>query len=197
MRESVREFVAIASKTLPVIEPIYEFGSFQVPGQESVSDLRSFFPGQEYVGCDTRLGPGVDKWADLHKIDMPDNSIGTILCMDTLEHVELPRKAVQECRRVLKDCGVLVISSVMKFKIHGYPNDFWRFTPEGFRSLLNPFNQIWVQGSGDKEFPHTIVGIGVKGHIDLGTFSREGVVWCKKYKKYPNKYWRRLKGIFR
>jgi hypothetical protein len=38
MRESIKEFVKICAETLPIIEPIYEFGSLQVPGQEGFAD---------------------------------------------------------------------------------------------------------------------------------------------------------------
>lgn len=50
MRESIKQFVKVVADTLPILEPIYEFGSLQVPGQESFADLRPFFPSKEYVG---------------------------------------------------------------------------------------------------------------------------------------------------
>jgi hypothetical protein len=61
MRESIKQFVKIAADTLPILEPIYEFGALQVPGQEGFADLRPIFAGKEYVGCDMREGPGVDR----------------------------------------------------------------------------------------------------------------------------------------
>ena len=61
MRESIKEFVKIVSKTLPTPEPIYEFGSWQKPGAESLANLRPLFPDKEYVGCDMREGFGVDR----------------------------------------------------------------------------------------------------------------------------------------
>ena len=39
-----------------------------------------------------REGPGVVRILDLHGLDVPDNSVGTVIMMDTLEHVEYPRK---------------------------------------------------------------------------------------------------------
>lgn len=43
MRESIKEFVKIIADTLPIVEPIYEFGLLQVPGQESFAYLRPIF----------------------------------------------------------------------------------------------------------------------------------------------------------
>ena len=162
MRDSVRKFVEIVSEALPFPEPIYEFGSFQVEGQEGFADLRPLFPGKKYFGCDMRHGKGVDLILDLHNIDLPDETVGTVLVIDTLEHVEFCRKAISEVYRILKPDGIVVVTSVMNFPIHDYPNDYWRFTPEGFKSLLNPFSYSIVDFLGEKDFPHTVVGLGIK-----------------------------------
>ena len=56
MRELIKQFVKICAETLPISEPIYEFGSFQVAGQEGFADVRPIFQGKEYIGCDIRGG---------------------------------------------------------------------------------------------------------------------------------------------
>ena len=169
MRQNIKDFASIVSKTLSSIEPIYEFGSFQVPEQIGFADLRPLFQHKKYVGCDIRKGPGVDEILDLHAIDLPSDSVGVVLCFDTLEHVEYPRKALEEIYRILKPDGIAVISSVMNFPIHDHPNDYWRFTPEAFKSILKPFTNSFVGFQGQKNFPHTIVGIGFKGDMPLLT----------------------------
>ena len=162
MRPLLMDFTEIAISTIAPQEPIYEFGSLQVPGQEGIADLRKYFQGKEFVGCDMREGPGVDKVLNLHAIDLPSESVGTVVSLDTLEHVEYPNKAMDEVYRILKPGGMAIISSVMNFHIHDYPHDYWRFTPEAFRSLLKPFSSSFVGSAGRKEFPHTVVGIGFK-----------------------------------
>ena len=122
---------------MPISEPIYEFGALQVPRQEGFADLRPFFPGRKYIGADMQEGLGVDAILNLHNIELPSKSFGTVLIMDTLEHVEFARKAIEEVHRILTSEGILLISSVMYFPIHGYPQDYWRFTSEAFKSLLN------------------------------------------------------------
>ena len=163
MRELIREFVSLACETLPLEGPVYEFGSFLVPGQEQLADLRPLFPGVQYVGADMREGPGVDRILNLHDVALPDATAGTVLCLDTLEHVEYPHKAVEEIHRILSSEGIAVLTSVMDFPIHDYPYDYWRFTPEAFRSLLKPFAHCFVGYVGVRKFPHTVVGIGFKG----------------------------------
>lgn len=178
MRQSIKDFVSIAAAALPIGEPIYEFGAFQVPGQEGFADLRPYFPRKEYIGVDVREGLGVDKLLDLHNIDLPSGSVGTVLCFDTLEHLEHPLEALKQIHRVLKPDGVAVIGSVMNFPIHDYPRDYWRFTPEAFGLLLKPFAGSFVGSAGRKDFPHTVVGIGFKGALPcLREFNRQYKQW--------------------
>ena len=165
MRKIIKRFVKLAAETLTVEGPVYEFGSFQVPGQEKLSDLRSLFPCKEYVGADVREGKGVDAILDLHNLDLPDETAGAVLVLDTLEHVENPIKAIGEIYRILKPGGILVLSSVFFFPIHNYPYDYWRFTGESFRSLLKPFERSFVKTAGIANMPHTVVGVGYKGDV--------------------------------
>lgn len=184
MRESIKQFIRIISETLPIAEPIFEFGSLQTPGQEEFADIRPIFPGKEYVGCDMRDGPGVDRILNLHNIEVPPGSVGTILVLDTLEHVEYPRIALEQVYEVLKPGGMAVITSVMKFPIHEFPYDYWRFTPQGFKSLLNNFAYEFVDFAGDERFPHTVVGIGFKDHTpadSLNEFEKKFVRWKKTW----------------
>ena len=141
------------------------------------------FDEVDYVGADMRAGPGVDRVLDLHAIDLPDATAGTVLCMDTLEHVEHPRTAVEEIHRILAPGGLVVMSSVFEFPIHGYPNDYWRFTPEGFRSLLKPFSVAMVSSYGRSEVsPQNVIGVGFKEHGELPPeFERAVTQWSNWY----------------
>ncbi len=198
MRESIKQFAKIAAETLPISDPIYEFGYFQVPGQEELADLRPLFPDKKYIGADLREGPGVDIVLNLHDINLPSESAGTAFCLDTLEHVEYPRKAIDELHRVLKQNGMLIISSSMNFPIHDFPYDFWRFTPDAFKSLLKPFTQSFVDFAGDNEFPHTVVGVGFKGTIPgngMNKLAERIKPWKESCAIVPKKSWKRLLKI--
>ena len=191
MRRAIKEYLAIGARLLPFPEPIYEFGALQVEGQEGFADLRPLFPGKEYVGCDLRRGPGVDRILDLHAIDLPDASVGSVLILDTLEHVEFCRKAVSEIHRILKGGGVVAASSVMDFPIHEHPNDYWRFTPSGFRSLFGQFETVLVDWAGEELKPHTVVAVACKGRLPesaIEPFRIEVRAWKERarYRKRPS-----------
>ncbi|MHC4661178.1 MAG: methyltransferase domain-containing protein [Planctomycetota bacterium] len=183
MREQIKDFVRIVAENLPIQEPIHEFGSLQVPSQGDFGDLRPIFPGKEFVGCDILEGPGVDMILDLHKIDLPSESVGTVLILDTLEHVEFPRKAIEEVHRIIRPGGIIAISSTMNMPIHDYPSDYWRFTPEAFKSLLSVFANSAVGFCGAEYMPSTVAGIGVKdSQISIENFSRELELWRLRWK---------------
>lgn len=190
MRIAIREFVHLAAQHLPLQEPIVEFGSFIVPEQQVLANLRPLFPKQNFFGCDMRLGNGVQLQSNLHHPGIKPHSIGTILCLDTLEHVEYPHQALENIHRLLKPEGIAIVSSVMKFPIHEYPSDYWRFTPFGFKSLLKPFKNSLVETAGGEEsLPETIVGVGFSGAMPpLAEFSSS----LRKWKARQNSALKRI-----
>jgi len=166
MRPHVREFLGLCAQTLQCPEPIVEIGAFQVPGQEAIAELRLLFPGKRYFGCDMRPGRGVDRIEDIHALSFETGSVGTFILADTLEHVTDPIRAMAEIHRCLNDHGVVIYTSAMHFPIHGYPNDYWRFTPEAFRALGAAFPSVAIFYSGSPEFPHTVCGVAAKSRYD-------------------------------
>src|SRR5512145_2648422 len=121
MRPNVRAFAEAAVAAYGPQGPVYEFGAYQVAGQEAINNLRGLFPQTEYVGCDLRFGPGVDRIEDLAGLSLADATAGTILCLDTLEHVFEVRRAVSEMIRVLRPGGLLIVSVPLDFHIHEHP----------------------------------------------------------------------------
>lgn len=162
MRQHVADFVIEAAKVLKMSGPVVEIGARPAEGQEDSIELRELFPDLEYLGCDIQPGPRVDRIEDVHALTFADGSVGTVLALDTLEHVRDPIRAVQEMYRVLQPGGVVLLSSVMFFPIHAHPWDFWRFTPEGFAQLLAPFPNSLVMAIGWDLMPETVLGVGVK-----------------------------------
>ena len=160
------DFVVDLVREIELPEPIVEFGSLQVE-EGQPNDLRPLFAEREFVGTDFREGPGVDRVEDLRRLSFGDGEVGTALCLDTLEHCADPMLACRELHRVVAAGGVCVISSVMLIGIHAHPSDYWRFTPEGFKVLLDGFDGVDAAGMGDPAHPFFVFGVGTKGR-DLG-----------------------------
>jgi SAM-dependent methyltransferase len=165
MRNHNKTLCKLVAETLLYPAPIFEFGAYQVDGQEGFADLRSLFPGRTYVGCDMRPGPGVDLVEDVTAINLPDASAGMVLCIETFEHVFEVRKGFDEVFRLLKPGGVFVVTSPLNFRIHGYPDDYWRMTPNCLRRLLEPYAARLSGYQGYHAFPHTVMGVAIKAPI--------------------------------
>lgn len=202
MQDSVRLFVKLCAETLKPQGSIYEFGSLQVPGRGGeLADLRRYFPGLDYIGCDKTPGVGVDKIEDLEKgVSIEDNTASVVLCMETIEHVFDIFKAITEMKRVIKnDDGIFIMSSVFHFGIHSYPSDYWRFTPQSFLRLLADFDISLVIALDDPLLPTSILGIGVKTKNKekwkdtLSMIAKKFELELKNNFRYDRSPWRKLK----
>jgi SAM-dependent methyltransferase len=171
VRDHVKQIIELISRRIELPEPIVELGALQVESQVGYADLRPFFPGKRYIGCDFREGLGVDRIEDPEVgLSFDDGTVGSLISCDTLEHIFDVFKTVREIKRVLAADGILVLASVMYWPIHAYPSDYWRFTPECFRRLLGEFADALVVSLGDSMFPHTVLGIARKEHMFPDSF---------------------------
>jgi SAM-dependent methyltransferase len=133
------------AETFDLPAPILEIGSYLVPGQEELADLRRLFPGKAYRGVDVRPGPGVDRVANVEALPHADASVGTVIAMNTFEHVPHFWRGFEEVHRVLRPDGAFLVCCPFYFYIHHYPCDYWRFTPDALELLL-------------ADYPHRVVG---------------------------------------
>jgi SAM-dependent methyltransferase len=145
--------VRAISETFTCAGPVLEIGSFQVPGQEHIGDLRPLFPGREYIGVDFRPGPGVDCVGSVENLPQADASAGTVIACNTFEHVRCFWRGFEEIHRVLRPDGMLLISCPFFFRIHNYPEDYWRFTPAALDVLLDQYPSKILGWHGPKQRP--------------------------------------------
>ncbi len=163
MQDNVKAWVAAQSQR-QLLDPVVEFGALQVEGQVGYADLRPYFIGLTYIGVDLRPGPGVDVVDDMERPHFRDRTMGTVLCLETLEHVKRPWRALAEAYRILKDGGLLLLSVPWDIPIHNYPSDYWRLTPAALELLLEDagFKELEVTADGPAERPKTVFAIARK-----------------------------------
>jgi SAM-dependent methyltransferase len=121
------------------------------------------FAGKAFLGCDMRPGPGVDRIEDVSAIGMADESVGAVLCIETFEHVFEIRRAFDEVYRILAPGGIFVFTSPLNFRIHAYPDDYWRMTPSCLKRMMRPYAARIVGAQGVRAFPHSVMAMGIKG----------------------------------
>ncbi len=162
MNHFVQGVARAVAETFWLDGPILEVGSYQVAGQEHISDLRSLFPGRQYTGIDVRPGPGVDRIADVENLAFPDGSFGAVIAMNTFEHVSRFWRGFDEVFRVLRPDGAVVLSCPFYFHIHKHPRDYWRFTPEALELLLEKYPYKVLGWHGPSKRPANVWAIAFR-----------------------------------
>jgi len=154
MREAVVNYVKWAIERFPFVEPILDTCAGWEPNY-----YQPLFPGKRYIKQDIQEydPPCIDILCDICDMKLiPDDSIGLVLNLESLEHIPSPQKAIDEIHRVLRPNGLLILTTVMHFKIHRAPKDYWRFTPDGIELLLNRFKILDCTLEGDLKRPKGI-----------------------------------------
>jgi predicted SAM-dependent methyltransferase len=114
-------------------------------------DMHDIFKrmGIEYINLDIQDGEGVDIVDDAcEMVKVADESCGSILCTEMLEHVHYPFKVITQCMRVLKPGGVIFVSAPFLYPEHS-AHDLWRFTPQGMKFLMKDFEMIEFRELGN------------------------------------------------
>jgi SAM-dependent methyltransferase len=162
MNQFLHGVARAVAETFDLPEPILEIGSQQVAGQEELADLRPLFPNKKYLGLDREPGRGVDCVADVEALPQADASVGTAVAMNTLEHVPRFWRGFEEIYRVLRPRGVLLISCPFYFHIHAYPSDYWRFSPEALKLLLENYPQYILGQQGPPRRPANVWAVAFR-----------------------------------
>lgn len=121
-----RKFVrARPGRTLIVGSRVYE-------GKE---DRRRRF--KDVLGVDMLAGPGVDRVIDLEeRLPRDLGKFDHIECMSVLEHSRRPWLLAANLERLMKPAATLFLTVPFVWRVHGYPDDYFRFTPHGIASLF-------------------------------------------------------------
>ncbi len=88
------------------------------------------------VNVDIVPGPTIDVCASVEHLPFPDEIFDLVVSQELLEHVRDPFRAMQEMRRVLRKGGVIYCQVPFIIGYHPGPTDFWRFTRQGIRELV-------------------------------------------------------------
>ncbi len=133
-----------------------------------------------WIGCDMQEGHGVDVVADIHNPPAEwQGKFTGILCSEVLEHVARPWVALPKIKEMMQPGGWLVVTTLTSFPIHGFPDDYYRYTTSGLRLLLEDagFRNIHTENAGEIE-------IKLNDHGEAGFCTRQlplhvfGVAQC-------------------
>jgi SAM-dependent methyltransferase len=104
----------------------------------------------KWVYLDLNLAVKPNVLSSVEKLACVHSHFDTILCLEVLEYVANPKRAIKELRRVLRAGGYLILSTPFLHRMDS-ASDFWRFTEVGLREILNStgfeIREVRSQGS--------------------------------------------------
>lgn len=107
-----------------------------------------------WTGIDMQEGHGVDRVVDIHNPPAEwHGRFSGVLCSEVLEHVARPWLALPKLREMMRPDGWIVVTTLTSFPIHGFPDDFYRYTPSGLKLLLEDagFRNVSTENAGSIE----------------------------------------------
>lgn len=152
-----QKFEKYLFKTIEESENILDIGTLQRFAKE-LKPYENILAKKNYIAAGYKPSKefgqyNCDCHQDIENMRYNDNEYDSIICLEVLEHVRNPFKAVSEIKRVLNGGGKLLLTVPFLTQYHGkgsknqshdsYP-DFWRFTHEGLELLFNDFQYIEV-----------------------------------------------------
>lgn len=153
-----------------------DIGSYDVNGS-----YRSLFdsPHWRYTGVDLERGPGVDVVLDSpYRLPFATGSVDVVLSGQAFEHIEHFWMTWLEMIRVLKPGGHIFLIAPSRGPEHRYPQDCWRFYPDGYRALARFGGCELLEASTDWE-PHADPGSAPWGDT-VGVFRGGGMSLRKR-----------------
>jgi len=92
----------------------------------------------DVLGVDMLDGEGVDRVLDLEE-PLPDD-LGTfahVECLSVLEHSRRPWLLAANIERLMDPGATLYVTAPFIWRVHAYPNDYFRYTLEGLKTLFS------------------------------------------------------------
>jgi len=105
---------------------------------------------EDYIPLDLQLRPGLKIVGSVLDLPLRDVTLDSILCLQVLEHVPDPERALREFFRCLKPGGTLLLSVPHLAYLHNEPHDYFRYTRHGLEVLLRRagFGIVEIQPAG-------------------------------------------------
>jgi SAM-dependent methyltransferase len=116
---------------------ILELGTKRVAGTPSTVRRKYAHRSSTYIASDFQEGEDVDEIADVHELTrvFGENRFDMVLACSVYEHIMRPWIATAEIAKAMKPGGWFFIQTHHTFPIHGYPNDYFRFSREALEML--------------------------------------------------------------
>lgn len=129
-----------------VDKSVLDVGSYNVNGSLKDIIVTTMSP-KDYIGTDISFGPNVDRIIPAESlIDCFGEKIfDVVICTEMLEHCEKWKEAIFNLKGVLKENGLLILTTRSKgFPLHNHPSDYWRFEMDDMRKIFNDMKDVLI-----------------------------------------------------
>ncbi len=104
--------------------------------------------GENVLNVDIVYYKNTDLISDISDLPVEDEQFDLVILTEVIEHLEEPTRVINESFRILKQGGIVIITSPFMIGFHASPNDFQRFTIPGIKQLLHQFEVLEVKSYG-------------------------------------------------
>tara|TARA_B100001250_G_scaffold380638_1_gene372244 strand:- start:3994 stop:4665 length:672 start_codon:yes stop_codon:yes gene_type:complete len=94
------------------------------------------FKNNNVIRLNIHAGKNIDVVSDGNHYPFEDETFDKIMLRCLLEHVDDPKVILKEAARILKRKGKIVIEVPFINPIHAAPDDYFRFTPNGLKKII-------------------------------------------------------------
>jgi SAM-dependent methyltransferase len=152
--DTVGEFAHWVGRSLPETR-ILELGTLR-SDPNFPTHHREWNPLANWVFSDIEEGVDVDIPADAHTLaPFADAAFDAIVAVSVWEHLARPWLACHAAYRVLKPGGRMYVATHQSFPIHGYPDDYFRFSDHALALIFEDAG--FIVDSTDYSYPAQII----------------------------------------
>jgi SAM-dependent methyltransferase len=147
-----------------------ELGSFTAFPDSRVTELLVGDGLAEFLRVDFDRNYRPDLVADVTALPLASASTDRVASNSLFEHVSDPRRILEETFRVLRPGGVMVVVMPFVFRLHGYPHDYLRLTPQYFERVCREvgFAEIVVDHDASSGLFNVLHNSAKHAHADPG-----------------------------
>ncbi len=115
-----------------------------------IGRYRAWLPDGRLVTYDLDGSHRPDVLGRAERLSIRDESVDLVISTEMLEHCTEPAAVAEEARRVLRPAGTLVLTTPFVYVVHGWPNDYYRYTAAGLSHLFRRFSRVEVVSFGNR-----------------------------------------------
>jgi SAM-dependent methyltransferase len=146
-----------------------------------VGRYRHWLPPGRLVKLDLDPNHKPDVVGRAEAAPLRDGSFDLILSTEMLEHCPEPARVADESHRLLRKGGTVVLTTPFIYIVHGWPEDYYRYTASGLKHLFRRFETVETHGYGNRFVVLYDLLFGFAPFVSswvnpvIGTFFREAI----------------------